>query len=786
MEYNSTDSSRSSEETRDRDDPTSSASKEGSSVVKVTQTGAESIDEIRQAEKTIRAAPLAERETLSWWFPQINNDEKKSMRIWMSRRSRALMLQIIIASTIFLVNLGLTSAAVSRFPSQNGVGLIYSGDCDTVAKLDQWIHLLINVLSTGLLSASNYCMQIQAAPTRRDVDEAHARNTWLDIGVSSLRNLGYISRWRRFTWTLLALSSIPLHLLYNSAVFQSLASNDYTIAVVQDSFLNATSFDLVAAERNRKGDNGWDDGRVNPPQNYSRIIQEMQKEATLGAYDELNVTECFDFYDDYWAPQSNALIFVKNESVQVPDGPGLLMYVSIVPRSDDWAKNMWALGNGTGRFVANSPSGPITTWFLGPPRYEVSHCLVKPVDRSAARCRFEYSPQIMITVCILNILKASVMICVWVMRKWQNRDLAGQSEAAKEQALQDQVIYTLGDAIASFMRSPDATTKDMCLAPREDFLTHRTWAGKLRKETPVPSTEARPWVYTERRWMSAASLKRWAILLFICCVMLAVTGGLLGLASVSLRHRKIDTSILGFWRLGFGALTPFTYIVLDLPRQDPAGLISNVLIANLPQLLVSIVYIFYNAMLSTFLVQREFSLMYKAERRKPLRVSEPMGIQRSTYFISLPLRYGIPLYATAGLMHWLISQSLFLARITAIDPDGQDDSTYSFSTCGYSPFAIFITDAVSLSQPAMLVGLVLVLGIIAVGMRKYDGTMRMVSTNSRAISAACHVLEGDRQNGYLLPVQWGVVEVAGGVGHCAFTTAPAHKLPELQDGIKYQ
>jgi hypothetical protein len=176
-----------------------------------------------------------------------------------------------------------------------------------------------------------------------------------------------------------------------------------------------------------------------------------------------------------------------------------------------------------------------------------------------------------------------------------------------------------------------------------------------------------------------------------CIVMIAVTGGLLALGSVSLRHRKIDTSILGFWSLGFGALTPFTYIVLNLPRQDPAGLISNVLIANLPQLLISIVYIFYNAMLSTFLVQREFSLMYKAERRKPLRVSEPMGIQRSSYFISLPLRYGIPLYATAGLMHWLISQSLFLARITAIDPDGQDDSTYSFSTCGYSPFAIFIS-----------------------------------------------------------------------------------------------
>lgn len=94
--------------------------------------------------------------------------------------------------------------------------------------------------------------------------------------------------------------------------------------------------------------------------------------------------------------------------------------------------------------------------------------------------------------------------------------------------------------------------------------------------------------------------------------------------------------------MGFGALTPYTYLVVGLPRDDPAGLISNVLLANLPQLILSIVYILYNAMLSTFLVQREFSRMNS--RRKPLRVSEPIGIQRSSYYISLPLRYGISLY----------------------------------------------------------------------------------------------------------------------------------------------
>lgn len=143
--------------------------------------------------------------------------------------------------------------------------------------------------------------------------------------------------------------------------------------------------------------------------------------------------------------------------------------------------------------------------------------------------------------------------------------------------------------------------------------------------------------------------------------------------------------------MGFGQLQAYTYLAIGLPRVDPAGLICNVLLSNLPQFVLSILYIFYNSMLSTFLVQREFSHMYKEEKRKPLRVSEPIGIQRSSYFISLPLRFGIPLYASSGLMHWLISSSLFLARITTLRPgDASLDTSNSFSTCGYSPIAIII------------------------------------------------------------------------------------------------
>lgn len=139
--------------------------------------------------------------------------------------------------------------------------------------------------------------------------------------------------------------------------------------------------------------------------------------------------------------------------------------------------------------------------------------------------------------------------------------------------------------------------------------------------------------------------------------------------------------------MGLGELRDYTFICIAYPRDDPWGLISNVILANTPQLMASTFYLLYNGILTMFLVQFEFSNMYKT--RKSLRVSEPVGTQRSSYPISLPFRYGIPLSISSGVMSWLLSQSLFLARITALHPDGTPDRANSFSTTGYSPIAIF-------------------------------------------------------------------------------------------------
>lgn len=72
------------------------------------------------------------------------------------------------------------------------------------------------------------------------------------------------------------------------------------------------------------------------------------------------------------------------------------------------------------------------------------------------------------------------------------------------------------------------------------------------------------------------------------------------------------------------------------------------------------------------------------------------------------------------------------------------------------------------------------------GLVSYDGPMPIVGTNSRAISAACHVLPRDVEEGYLKPLRWGVLSIdENGIGHCSFTTAPDEEIGELEEGRLY-
>lgn len=216
--------------------------------------------------------------------------------------------------------------------------------------------------------------------------------------------------------------------------------------------------------------------------------------------------------------------------------------------------------------------------------------------------------------------------------------------------------------------------------------------------------------------------------------------------------------------MGYGAVI-YTSLI-DMPHPEGnRGLMASILIANTPQIILSFLYFTYNGLFSCMLLMEEWAGF--AYERKPLRVTFPIGMQRSSYWLQLPYKYGVPLLVISGILHWLVSQSIFLARITLFDDQENEiplGSIYtplsSIYTCGYSCIAIITV---------IIFGSIVILFGISNGFRKYKGGMPLIGSCSAAISAACHSLKNDPHAAFL-PVMWGAVETTGPVGHCCFSS----------------
>ena len=123
------------------------------------------------------------------------------------------LLCCITATMILLTNIIALIWTTSNSRMENGIGTLYKGSCARAKSLNSWLQLVINILCTVLLGASNYCMQCLTSPTRDEIDKAHDRKRLLRIGVPSLRNLRFISGYRALLWACLGLSALPLHFL---------------------------------------------------------------------------------------------------------------------------------------------------------------------------------------------------------------------------------------------------------------------------------------------------------------------------------------------------------------------------------------------------------------------------------------------------------------------------------------------------------------------------------------------------------------------------------------------
>ena len=399
-----------------------------------------------------------------------------------------------VAASVLFINIILTIWAVAKSGVQDGLGTLHDGSCKRTASLTFWIHLTINVLSTLLLGASNYSMQCLSSPTRSEVDKAHSQGIWLDIGVPSVRNLRRLSISRIILWWLLAVSSIPLHLLYNSAVFSTLSTRQYDAFVVTSDFLNGAPFNFTTTQNHGADIDGSPYLRniLQEYQNNQASLVKLENKQCVETYTAPIISAYSDLFlvsSDLHATNSLLTLYpyaysqlINNiYNQQNPDEGDSDNRVNIFCMMDLICDEAGIVTNPQNlSFVSsemlfsshNHVNGTI------PGLSFIDYCLSKPV---AEHCKLQFSVAIMIVVIICNMIKTVCMnIILWKQ--------------------DPEPLVTLGDAIASFLDRHDVTTRRNCIAGRTRFEDSRYWGLLLSR-----------WDLKGSRWYRAASLKRWIV-----------------------------------------------------------------------------------------------------------------------------------------------------------------------------------------------------------------------------------------------------------------------------------
>lgn len=294
---------------------------------------------------------------------------------------------------------------------------------------------------------------------------------------------------------------------YNSVVFSSISALDYGTMLIPDDLTPTES--LVGAE-----------GRSAFVKAIGSTPELIQTEIFNGTFQNLSNAECVKKYDVEYNTHLGTLILVAerqyfgNASSLQWSYSSVYFYVKNVGKS-----NVEKLVD-EGKWTAEGLEWTKRTIAVNTPEIPISYCMEKTMTQ---RCRLLFSPSIALAVILFNLTK---VVCMYLTAKTDRSE----------------IFLRVGDAISSFLAHPDPTTKGRCLMSRADMARgpHRwepspRWKEFIRKrirrdpedQTEIPmenrrileqaeSSETAPRMLPRRkRWFRAASLCRWASIVFM-------------------------------------------------------------------------------------------------------------------------------------------------------------------------------------------------------------------------------------------------------------------------------
>ncbi|KAH7309646.1 hypothetical protein B0I35DRAFT_359414 [Stachybotrys elegans] len=715
----------------------------------------------------------------------------KSLRLPRSSGWRRAALYNTLAVWAFVILIASFLAwSASRIGGVAGNTIIFRGNCDEANRTNLWLHLLLNIVSTCILASSNFFMQVLTSPSRRDINEAHKKGTALDIGVQSMRNLSYLSRRNLLFWLVFFCSSLPIHLVFNSTIFATeFRGSTWNLTLAAEGFINDAPYFPPGAllfpsgGRENRGDSYGEEINITTYfDDSSRISRSIANAAQEGQrWQRMEVPECLSQYmhcsarqttgdviwvvrshdNEFMVEQDNSLGWTRdnlfrdlgreqarfwNPHVPASESNSLWFAAACATTSElnprthraegcsQLCSNVYGHRNRQFDFKsADEISANFTFDFFheiniipsesigGQPGnvrptlsdelasvLDLEYCLAQQLDPV---CKLGLSNELLLIVLICVIIKALACIGILVTAKGQDP------------------FVVPGDAIASFIADPDDITKGWCTLDRPHYNDKVEIALRGRV---VP--EPQEWHHRRRRWYSGVRRLVWVRSYgFLACVIILL---------IILFWSANITTPMG--SRGQTFTHSITNGILDTEGAPPEHLLRLVITANSPQLLLSISYFIYNSLYTRVCVEKEWSSYAVAHRA--LRVTQPEGSQRSTYRLQLPYSYSVPLMIVSALMHWLVSNTLYLFVLeggyyrvffdTFLDPDPGPDTNYK---SGLSSDAYL---AIGYSTVAILAVLIAALVLVAVPLVLYykhiRSPMPLGGNNSIIISAACH------------------------------------------------
>ncbi|KAJ5518058.1 hypothetical protein N7453_000480 [Penicillium expansum] len=392
----------------------------------------------------------ASKKLLGQYIPEINEEHvrSKTRKSTASKRSKMLRNQFITATVICVANILILVCVWVYFPPDSrGIGTLRMSDCSEISSINSGIHVILNVLSSMFLGAGSYCMQILVAPSRREMDGAHARGVSLDIGVQSLRNLRWIKRRKIFHWLGLGILSICLHLFWNSLTFASTPVVSYVSATVTSDFQEGHDWALDPLP-------DWL-SKYESTRDWTPVL-ELYYQVTN--FTRLNKRDCMLEYVDPLTPKKPLVVVASN--ITAAENYGNTLLSGLMTEYDVWSRSPWWICSAYNPGYKSLCSKEWADTFIDdwvvitytheekdkpgwPFEVKIDYCLVGAESTTSPQCGLHYGAQVFTVVSVCTLLQCCLISLVW----WSSRAKAGSCQ-------DESTMVLMGDAIAEYLEHP--------------------------------------------------------------------------------------------------------------------------------------------------------------------------------------------------------------------------------------------------------------------------------------------------------------------------------------------